>query len=58
VTTFLALYRGQSVASAELVALSANHQIVEDFVARLLEESEPDQKELDERFHAGAGRDR
>ena len=37
--TFLALYRGDSVSAAKLLALSANPQVVSDFAGRLLEES-------------------
>ena len=37
--TFLALYRGDSVSAAKLLALSANPQVVSDFAARLLEET-------------------
>lgn len=37
-TTFLALYRGDSVSSAKLLALSAEPTVVHDFAARLLEE--------------------
>jgi hypothetical protein len=36
-TTFLALYRGDSVSSAKLLALTADHKLVRDFVARLLD---------------------
>jgi hypothetical protein len=39
-TTFLALYRGDSVSAAKLLALSANPQVVSDFAGRLLEETE------------------
>jgi len=38
-TTFLALYRGDSVSAAKLLALSADPQVVRDFADRLLEES-------------------
>lgn len=34
--TFLALYRGASVAEAEVVGLSADPELVADFAARLL----------------------
>jgi hypothetical protein len=37
--TFLALYRGDSVSAAKLLALSANPQVVRDFAGRLLEET-------------------
>ncbi len=35
-TTFLVLYRGSSVATAELVAASSDPELVGDFAARLL----------------------
>lgn len=45
-TTFLVLYRGDSVSSAKLLALTADHELVRDFAARLLnkpkEEQNPD----------------
>jgi len=45
-TTFLALYRGDSVSSAKLLALTADHELVRDFAARPLnkptEEQNPD----------------
>lgn len=37
-TSFLALYRGDTVASSKILALTADHQIVQDFAERLLEE--------------------
>lgn len=42
--TFVALYRGESVAGAKLVALSADPDLVSDFAARLLDREE---RELD-----------
>lgn len=39
-TTFLALYRGDSVNSAKLLALSAQPEMVRDFAGRILRESE------------------
>jgi hypothetical protein len=45
-TTFLALYRGESVSSANLLALTADCELVRDFAARLLDgpadEKDPD----------------
>ncbi len=38
--TFLALYRGESIAGAKLVALSADPGVVADFAGRLLEQME------------------
>jgi hypothetical protein len=40
VTTFLALYRGESVSSAKLLALSADGELVRDFASRLLQAAE------------------
>ena len=37
VTIFIALYRGETVSGARIVALSADPQLVRDFAARLLE---------------------
>jgi hypothetical protein len=39
-TTFLALYRGDSVSDAKLVALTATPEVVRDFAERLLAEPE------------------
>lgn len=36
-TTFLALYHGDSVSAAKLLALSAEPELVRDFAARLLD---------------------
>ncbi len=36
-TTFLALYRGESVSAAKLLALTAEPALVRDFATRLLE---------------------
>jgi hypothetical protein len=44
-TTFLALYRGESVAAAKLLALTAEPELVLEFAERMLdrpEEQEPD----------------
>jgi hypothetical protein len=44
-TTFLALYRGESVATAKLLALTAEPELVRDFAERMLarpEGREPD----------------
>jgi hypothetical protein len=43
-TSFLALYRGETVSGARIVALSADPQLVRDFAGRLLE-SPPEQHE-------------
>ena len=39
-TTFLALYRGESVSDAKLLALTAEPEVVCDFAGRLLAEPE------------------
>jgi hypothetical protein len=39
-TTFLALYRGDSVSDAKLVALTATPEVVRDFAERLLAQPE------------------
>jgi hypothetical protein len=39
-TTFLALYRGDSVSAAKLVALTAEPELVRDFAKRMLDEPE------------------
>jgi hypothetical protein len=39
-TTFLALYRGDSVSAAKLLALSADPGLVREFAGRLLENTE------------------
>ncbi len=44
-TTFLALYRGESVGASKLLALTAEPSLVADFATRMLqqpEEPEPD----------------
>ncbi len=44
-TSFLALYRGESINGAKMVAVTAEPRVVADFAARLLgepEEPEPD----------------
>jgi hypothetical protein len=38
--SFLALYRGESVSTAKLLAVSADSALVREFAARLLETSE------------------
>lgn len=45
-TTFLALYRGDSVSAAKLIALTAEPELVRDFAGRMLL-SEPEQEEDD-----------
>ncbi len=45
-TTFLALYRGESVSAAKLVALTAEPSLVGKFAARLLGESEAPEVDL------------
>lgn len=44
-TTFLALYRGESVGSSKLIALTADAAVVADFAGQMLaepEDPEPD----------------
>jgi hypothetical protein len=45
-TTFLALYRGESIGGSKLLALTADPKVVRDFAARLLAES-PDKADSD-----------
>ena len=42
-TSFLALYRGESVSTAKLLALTADPEVVGDFAARLLNEPESEE---------------
>jgi hypothetical protein len=42
VRSFLALYRGDSIAAAKIVAVTAESGLVHDFAARMLAESEPE----------------
>ena len=44
-TTFLALYRGESVSAAKLLALTAEPTVVREFATRLL--IEPEEHEQD-----------
>jgi hypothetical protein len=44
-TSFLALYRGESVNAAKLLAVTADSGLVSDFAARMLEE--PEEQEQD-----------
>jgi hypothetical protein len=46
VTSFLALYRGESIAAAKMVAVTAEAGLVRDFAARLLEQP-PDETDSD-----------
>ena len=41
--TFIALYRGESVSSAKLLAVTAKPEIVDDFAHRLLNEPEAEE---------------
>jgi hypothetical protein len=46
VTAFLALYRGETVSGARLVALTADPKMVRYFAARLVtEETEPEEND-------------
>lgn len=40
-TTFLALYHGDTVNSSEILAITADPRVVGDFAARLLKEEAP-----------------
>jgi hypothetical protein len=53
--TFLALYRGESVSAAKLLALTAEPAVVRDFASRLLEEpsQEPDPDPIIEELERG-----
>jgi hypothetical protein len=44
---FIALYRGRTVAEAELVAVSAEERLVRQFFAELLGESKVEHKDHD-----------
>jgi hypothetical protein len=44
-TSFLALYRGESVSAAKLLALTADPGLVSDFATRMLED--PEEQEQD-----------
>ena len=48
-TTFLALYRGDSVSASKLIALTAEPTVVADFAARML--AEPEEPEPDAVLH-------
>ena len=43
-TTFLALYRGDSIGAAKLLTVTADPELVRDFATRLLEKPDPQQK--------------
>ncbi len=43
--SFIALYRGETIAAAKLVAITVNPELVRDFAARML--SEPEEQESD-----------
>jgi hypothetical protein len=45
-TSFLALYRGESVSTAKLVALIADPELVRDFARRLLQEPQDQQPDV------------
>ena len=46
--TFLALYRGDSISAAKLIALTAESSLVGEFAARML--TEPEEPEADPVF--------
>jgi len=41
-TTFVALYRGQTIAEAKLIAVSADLELVSDVTSRILQGQMPD----------------
>ncbi len=43
-TAFIALYRGETVSAAQLIAVTADPKLVQDFAARLITE-DPKQEE-------------
>lgn len=55
-TTFLALYRGDSVNSAKLLALTADQGLVEDFAARMLSAAEREEDPVLEKLEHGRRR--
>lgn len=43
-TTFIALYRGETVSEAQLIAVTADPRLVRDFAAKLVSDNpEPDE---------------
>jgi hypothetical protein len=52
-TSFLALYRGETVSGARIMALSADPQLVRDFAGRLLE-SPSEQSDKPDGFAGGS----
>lgn len=52
-TSFVALYRGQTVASARLIGVTANPALVAVVSAQLLAEIEPDIDEIEKEMNKG-----
>jgi hypothetical protein len=46
-TAFIALYKGETVAGARLVALTADPGLVQDFAAKLITEEPPEEDRRD-----------
>ena len=56
-TSFLALYRGDTITAAQIVAVTADPHLVSDFAARLLREpSEPSEDPVVVRMEEGRRR--
>lgn len=55
-TTFLALYRGETPGSSRLLALTADPEVVREFAARLLKSGVPDSDPVLREFESGRRR--
>lgn len=55
-TTFLALYRGESISGAKLLAVTAEPKLVRDFVSRLLSEPEAEEDSVTQELERGRRR--
>ncbi len=53
-TSFLALYKGETVSRARLIALTADPQVVRDFAARLITEEPAEETTHQELEHLAA----
>lgn len=52
-TTFIALYRGQTIAEARIIAVSADPSLVADVSARMLQSQEENQDAVIAAFETG-----
>ena len=52
-TTFLALYRGESIGGSKLLTLTADPKVVRDFAARMLAEPEQEADPIIEELEHG-----